>query len=403
MNVIRQDTLICRDSKCKIRRVDLLVEWNEQFQMYIIHRSSGLLDGKQVSHPNIEIKKGKVKRTITEQMNLEYNSLLKEYKDKGYKSISDLGYKNLSEFDPEIVLPKEKRDQNNAIKPMLAKLIQSVPKSTLNSVTNWYISRKIDGTRALLYINDGKINFSSRGGGNYNYPTSHIRNHPKLIEYFKSHPDIIMDGEIFVFGKSLQALNSCVRLEDGGIPFKVQYYVYDIVDVNKTFEERYKIIQSIKDELQLGFDPNKEFKDDELMIQILPQEKIPNNDKIMWSLHNKYVSEGWEGAVLRNPNKKYNPGARDMIKLKSRLDSEFKTIGYELGMRGVEDLVFKMEMSDGKEFKAKPVGSREIKQDMFNHINDIIGQMATCTYFYLSDTGIPLQPVWKSVRLNKDV
>ena len=202
-----------------------------------------------------------------------------------------------------------------------------------------------------------------------------------------------MDGEIFVFGKSLQALNSCVRLEDGEIPFKVQYYVYDIVDINKTFEERYKIIQSIKDELQLGFDPNKEFKDDELMIQILPQEKIPNDDKIMWSLHNKYVSEGWEGAVLRNPNKKYNPGARDMIKLKSRLDSEFKTIGYELGMRGVEDLVFKMETSDGKVFKAKPVGSREIKQDMFNHINDIIGQMATCTYFYLSDTGIPLQPV----------
>ena len=361
--------------------------------MYIIHRSSGLLDGKQISHPNIEIKKGKVKRTITEQMNLEYHSLLKEYKDKGYKSISDFGYKSLSEFNPEMVLPKEKRDQNNAIKPMLAKLIQSVPKSTLNNVTNWYISRKIDGVRALLYINDGKINFSSRGGGDYNYPTSHIRNHPKLIEYFKSHPDIIMDGEIFVFGKSLQALNSCVRLEDGEIPFKVQYYVYDIVDVNKTFEERYKIIQSIKNELQLGFDPNKEFKDDELMIQILPQEKIPNDDKIMWSLHNKYVSEGWEGAVLRNPDKKYNPGARDMIKLKSRLDSEFKTIGYELGMRGVEDLVFKMETSDGKVFKAKPVGSREIKQNMFNHINDIIGQMATCTYFYLSDIGIPLQPV----------
>ena len=104
--------------------------------MYIIHRSSGLIDGKQISHPNIEIKKGKVKRTITEQMNLEYNSLLIEYKDKGYKSISDLGYNNLSEFDPETVLPKEKRDQNNAIKPMLAKLIQSVPKSTLNSVTN---------------------------------------------------------------------------------------------------------------------------------------------------------------------------------------------------------------------------------------------------------------------------
>lgn len=82
-----------------------------------------------------------------------------------------------------------------------------------------------------------------------------------------------------------------------------------------------------------------------------------------------------------------------MIKLKSRLDSEFKTVGYELGLRGVEDLVFKMQTSDGKEFKAKPVGSRELKQEMFNNINDIIGKMATCTYFYLSDDGIPLQPV----------
>ena len=73
MNVIRKDTLICRDSKCKIRRVDLLVEWNEQFQMYIIHRSSGLIDGKQISHPNIEIKKGKVKRTPSEQDDWQLN------------------------------------------------------------------------------------------------------------------------------------------------------------------------------------------------------------------------------------------------------------------------------------------------------------------------------------------
>lgn len=82
-----------------------------------------------------------------------------------------------------------------------------------------------------------------------------------------------------------------------------------------------------------------------------------------------------------------------MIKLKSRMDSEFETIGYEFGLRGVEDIVFKMKTDDGKEFKAKPVGSKEVKEDLFNHINDIIGQKATCTYFYLSDDGIPLQPV----------
>ena len=39
------------------------------------------------------------------------------------------------------------------------------------------------------------------------------------------------------------------------------------------------------------------------------------------------------------------------------------------------------------------VSGPDLAFNMFNHINNIIGQMATCTYFYLSDTGIPLQPV----------
>ena len=97
--------------------------------------------------------------------------------------------------------------------------------------------------------------------------------------------------------------------------------------------------------------------------------------------------------MLRDPNKKYNPGARDMIKLKSRLDSEFKTIGVELGLRGIEDMVFVMETTNGKQFKAKPVGSRDVKNDLYtNFESQIKNKMATCTYFYLSDDGVPLQP-----------
>lgn len=257
--------------------------------------------------------------------------------------------------------------------------------------------------RAILYIKDDVLHFASRGGSTYDYPTSHLRNNSKLIEYFKQHPDLQLDGELYVFGKTLQQLSGCVRLEDGELPFKLHYYVYDIVDIGKTFEERYKVIQKLKEDLNLGFDPNRNFKDDEIMIQILPQEKIPNNEKLMWKLHNKYVSEGWEGAVLRDPTKKYEPGARQMIKLKRRKSQEFNTIGYKLGLRGVEDLVFKMKTDDDKEFLAKPVGSKEDKEALFADINNIIGKKATCTYFYLSDDGIPLQPVWEAVRLDKDI
>lgn len=395
-------TLITRDSKGKVRVIEFTLTHYENPEYYEISRKSGLYQGKMVSQPSLKIEKGKVKRTLKEQAELEFNSLIKKAKDKGYKDIKDLGYDNLN-FDPDKVLPKEKRDQNGAVKPMLAKLIESVPESTLSKFANFFISRKIDGGRALFFYKDGEIHTSSRGGGNYDYPTSHIRNNQKLIDYFKLHPDLVLDGELYVFGYSLQRLSGCMRLEDGELPFKLQYYVYDIVDLNKPFKERYKIIQQLKNDLNLGFDPNKSFKDDELMIQILPQVEIKNDKTEIWKLHDQYVAEGWEGAVLRDPDSSYKPGSRSMIKLKRREDSEFTTIGYELGLRGVEDLVFKMKTDDGKEFLAKPVGSREVKDSLFADINNIIGKKATCTYFYLSDDGVPLQPVWKSVRLDKDI
>ena len=146
--------------------------------------------------------------------------------------------------------------------------------------------------RNLFYWDGKQIQSASRGGGNYNYATTHIRTNPKFIEFFKQHPNIQIDGELFIFGKSLQNLSGCARLEDGPLPFKLQYYIYDIVNTEKTFEERYKILQEIQKELNLGFDPEKTFGDDELMVQTLPQIKIPNDEKIMWKLHDQYVSEG---------------------------------------------------------------------------------------------------------------
>ena len=102
-----------------------------------------------------------------------------------------------------------------------------------------------------------------------------------MISFFKKNPNLVLDGELYIFGKSLQQLSGCARLEDGELPFKLQYYIYDIVDLEKTFEERFNILQEIKQELNLTFDPEKTFSDDELMIQMLPQIKIANDEKLM--------------------------------------------------------------------------------------------------------------------------
>ena len=119
------------------------------------------------------------------------------------------------------------------------------------------------------------------------------------------------------------------------------------------------------------------------------------------ALHNKYVEEGWEGVVCRDPNAEYKFGSRgnSMIKFKMYKDDCFKVIGIEPGLRGSEDMVFNLETKDGKPFKPKPLGDRLTKQEYFNNFEiKYKGLIGECKFFYYSDDGVPLQPAFKAFR-----
>ena len=73
--------------------------------------------------PDIEISKGKVKRTIDEQVELEFNSNFKKYLDKGYKDVSEIPFDKLTSDSCYEMLGTTKTDQNGALKPMLCKLL----------------------------------------------------------------------------------------------------------------------------------------------------------------------------------------------------------------------------------------------------------------------------------------
>jgi DNA ligase-1 len=126
----------------------------------------------------------------------------------------------------------------------------------------------------------------------------------------------------------------------------------------------------------------------------------------MEQLHNQYVSEGWEGVVIRDPSKLYRPNGRtnDMIKIKHYQDSTFLVVGYELGLRGSEDMVFNCQLPDGRLFKAKPYGDRLCKQEYVENFEEkYLNQLGDCKFFYYSNDGIPLQPSFIAFRydLNK--
>ena len=236
---------------------------------------------------------------------------------------------------------------------------------------------------------------------NYDAAMSDILENKDLIKLFKEVPGLILDGEAYHHGYTLQQLNSIARtqktVKDYGV---LQFYWYDIVDPNSTFDERFALMKDIRDEMNLIFEPERNFEDGELRIQFVPQEEVVGWDNMM-KLHNQYVSEGWEGLVVRDPDALYRPNGRtnDMVKIKVYKDDCFKVVGKEAGLRGSEDMVFIMEMPDGRTFKAKPFGDREQKEEYWNNFESRYqGHIGECKFFYYSDDGIPLQPAFKAFR-----
>lgn len=383
--------LFTRDSKNAIRVVQITYEKLEDPERYVIKRSSGIWGKKITNQPEITIFKGKVKRTLLEQCELEYNSHINKYKDKGYKSLSDLKVDSIENFDPEKHLPTDVTDQNGNKKPMLCKVYDASDPKVQNKI--YYASRKHDGLRCHIYMKDGELHTSSRGGQNYDIAAYYILTDAFIKQLLQSNPSMILDGELYHHGWNLQKISGLGRLETLHHDHtQLRFYCYDIVDESKTFENRLSILKSI----------NPSWNS---LLTIVEHVKVSSEDEIN-KLHDKWIEEGYEGLVLRDPDMPYKCGGRDrrMMKVKKFTDGEFTIKGLVEGLRD-EDLCFLMVTDDGNEFKAKPIGDRILKQWYRDNINSLIGNKGTVKYFGFTETEnpVPNLPVFKSVRISKDI
>lgn len=390
--------LISLDSKNKLRIVEIDNNWSEEDNGFKITRITYQFGGKHTQQPDIIITKGKANRTVTQQAELEYNSRIKKYLDKGYKKwegdIND-------EAGMRELIGDFKTGNDGIIKPMLAKQADKV--ATKYFDFDYLGSRKINGVRCLIFYKDGKIQTSSRGSINYDLALFHIINHPNLIKFFENHPDVILDGEIYKFGMTLNKISGLVRrISVVSQTEPLEFYWYDIVDTTLPFKERYELMKVYACELGLeDFDPEKTWIDGALKIQLLPQVKMSGWINIK-KFHDDYVKEGWEGLVIREVNATYGPGKRSnaMIKIKEYFDAEYEVVGLSEGLRD-EDMCFVLKTPEGQEFKAKPHGDRALKQWYRDNIDDIIGKMATIKYFEMSGkegSQIPQQPTLVCIR-----
>ena len=377
-------------------------EWHEPEHGYIIQRSYGQVQGKNTLSPAIIVDRTKQKRNWKEQYTLQFNSEVKKFLDKGYVEVekhpNDYPYSELEEIFGEV-----KTNQFGVIKPMLAKQSEKVTNQKIFN-KEWLASRKLDGVRCLLYYKDGVVHTASRGGEHYDYSTHHICEYPPLVKFFEENPNVILDGELFRRFKSLQQISGAARMEktayDGDW---LQYWIYDCYIPDITAKERFEfLLEELNHKHGIMVYCGVIDDDCEDVVRMIEQFPVSGWNN-MEKLHDEYVAEGFEGLVIRDPSKPYKPGGRtnDMIKIKHYQSSEFLVTGYELGLRGSEDMTFICETAEGIVFKAMPVGDREVKAEYVENFEEKYeGHMAECTYFNLSDDGVPTQPKLRVFRFD---
>jgi len=232
-----------------------------------------------------------------------------------------------------------------------------------------------------------------------------------LKPLFKQYPYIKLDGELYnhELKDDFEKIISLVRKTKPTFEHReeaeklVQYHVYDKIPLffgnknNPTYEERLDDLIYVNAERTYDghFIDNHHVR----LTKTVYIKTLEEAEE--W--HNKFLDEGYEGSIYRNPKGLYK-GTRswDLMKFKDFHDAEATIVGYELGKGKRTGTIGKFIMQDdeGVEFGCPPGKGYDYKDlaGMLDNINDYIGQRATFTYFQRTQAGSYRHPLYKCIR-----
>lgn len=249
--------------------------------------------------------------------------------------------------------------------------------------TNYfYVQPKINGIRAI----HKKENLVTLQGNNIN-SVPHIK---EILNKYGLQKEYI-DGELYRKGFSLQTIRSIVVRKNIHKHFKkIDYYIFDVIDLEKTFEERYK---KIKIWTKLFSHSSN--------VKIVPTYKVFNKDEI-WVYLKKFKDQGYEGIIVRNPKGLYKIGKRsnDLLKFKPTKTDKYLIVGVteEKDIYGnPKNRLGAFILADKKDNRFKvgtgPFFTEETRINLWQKKDELIGRYAIVKYVEITDRGIPFQSI----------
>lgn len=362
MSITVFNTLFSKSKLNKDQFWSIYVEKKDTYSTIIT--KYGLVDGK-VTVAEKTIYKGK--NLDKANQTSHYEQAINEARSKWNKK-KDQGYTEKNET--------EKNETTRVILPMLA---LDFLKRGKDIEFPCYVQPKLDGVRAIL--NNGKM--QSRTG-------KFFPNLSLITEELNT--DLILDGELYSNTLGFQDIVGIVKKEkinedDKNKLKEIKFIVYDVI-LDKDYNDRLDILKS--------FFKGKNFKYSELH-----KTEICNSIEKVKDFHKKYVSQGYEGLILRNKLGKYEikNRSKNLQKYKEFQDDEFKVVNFTDGTGIEKDLVIWIcETKEGKTFNVRPQGSHKERKDLYKNGKKYINKYLTVKFFEYTDDKIPRFPVGITFR-----
>jgi len=285
-------------------------------------------------------------------------------------------------------------------KPMLAHKFD-------DSRVDWsqpvYIQPKLDGVRCIIkrvsdfpgqeHLASYSVKAYSRTGKEFKN-VRHITN--ALDGFFFHNPDVILDGELYnhKLKNDFEKIISLVRKQKPtdtdrlDAQHLVQFHCYDYID------DRYDSYDTRRDQLICSniYDAQ---------IKYVHAKKVTSYEQAR-DIHATYLSEGYEGSIIRLDGVYKHGRSYDLMKFKDFSDTEATIIGYEVGKGKRSGTLGKFIMLDdeGVQFGCPPGKGYTYKDlaHMLTNIQDYIGKRATFTYFQRTQAGSYRHPLYKAIR-----
>ena len=283
-----------------------------------------------------------------------------------------------------------------------------------NDPTNWLLSEKYDGVRAIW----NGVNFMSRGHKIYHAP-----------KWFKQlmPPGRALDGELHSGIGNFQQVTGITRhLEPNERDWaKITFQVFDIPEmdlVKQPFTHRLQVLQEVVEETCRKWEHMDvpEFCPKKCPLQYTEQIVVKNMEHAH-QLYKEAILKGAEGVMLRPPDSIYEfKRSKHLLKWKPVLDAEGQVIGYNEGSNRLtgqlgtfkvmlindktkeleEDKVFNLSGRLTDDFRKKYKFNKGdiVSEPKKGGEYPLIGDIVTFTFMEYTNDGIPRQPIFQRIR-----